>query len=70
MENQEIKNIMEKVEKDKENKRKLWESERKKINKFDIFKNKRLIHQRLKKVKQVLKKCLQIIKFSKMKWIY
>ena len=48
VENQEIKNIMEKVEKDKENKRKLWESERKKINKFDIFKNKRLILPKIK----------------------
>ena len=48
MENKEIKNVIERVEKEKEYKKKLLENSKKKINKFDIFQNKKLILPKIK----------------------
>ena len=48
MENNEIKNVIERVEKEKEYKKKLLENSKKKINKFDIFHNKKLILPKIK----------------------
>jgi hypothetical protein len=48
MENKDIKNVIERVEKEKEYKKKLLENSKKKINKFDIFQNKKLILPKIK----------------------
>ena len=48
MENNEIKNVIERVEKEKEYKKKILENSKKKINKFDIFHNKNLILPKIK----------------------